>query len=84
MAAHLGIIDEEAIEGMSFAFFEDVLSELNHKLTFDAVANYAGNSFCSKSWDMITEHHPLLTQHANRSAGKPTGALSDLAKFFGG
>ena len=69
---------------MSFVFFEDVLGELNHRITFDAIANYAGNSFCSKSWDMITEHHPLLTHGAEAPGGKQTGALQDLAKLFGG
>ena len=34
---------------MSYVFFEDVLEELGHKLTYDAVVNYAGNSFCEKS-----------------------------------
>lgn len=58
IAAHLGVIDEEAIGDMSFVFFSDVLAELNHKITFDAVSGYAGNSFFEKSWDVIMEHHP--------------------------
>ena len=46
IAAHLGIVDENAINNMSMVFFEDVLSELGKKLNYDAVVNYAGNSFC--------------------------------------
>ena len=52
-------MDEEAIDNMSFLFFEDVIEELGHKLIYDAVANYAGNSFCDKAWEMITEHNPF-------------------------
>lgn len=44
---------------MSYLFFEDVLSELGKKLNYDAVVNYAGNSFCDKSWQMITEANPF-------------------------
>ena len=51
MAVHLGVVNEEDIDNMSYVFFEDVLEELGHKLTYDAVVNYAGNSFCEKSWD---------------------------------
>lgn len=46
---------------MSLIFFEDVLEELNKKLNYDAIVNYAGNSFCNKSWDMIQESHPFST-----------------------
>lgn len=59
IAAHLGIIDEDAIDNMSMVFFEDVLSELGKKLNYDAVVNYAGNSFCEKSWDMIHDANPF-------------------------
>lgn len=44
---------------MSFLFFEDVITELGHKLTYDAVVNYAGNSFCEKSWEMISDSNPF-------------------------
>lgn len=52
-------MDEEAIDNMSFVFFEDVIEELGHKLIYDAISNYAGNSFCDKSWEMISEHNPF-------------------------
>lgn len=44
---------------MSWVFFEDVLEELGRKLNYDAVVNYAGNAFCEKSWDLITENNPM-------------------------
>ena len=33
IAAHLGIVDEEQINNMSFVFFDDVLTELGYNLT---------------------------------------------------
>lgn len=77
IAAHLGVVDEEQINNMSYVFFEDVLEELGHKLTYDAIVNYAGNSFCEKSWDMISEHNPFNVGDGNR------GVMKNLANFFG-
>lgn len=48
--------------------------ELGKKLNYDAISNYAGNSFCEKSWDMIQEANPMGT-------GKKTGTNS-VAAFF--
>lgn len=51
---------------MSMEFFESVLGELGHKLIYEAVVNYAGNSFCEKSWEMISEHNPFnLDENGN-------------------
>lgn len=79
LAAHLGVVDEGQLDGMSFVFFEDVLAELGHKLHYDAVINYAGNGFCEKSWDMIRECNPF---HIQEGAGKGTGNAGGLAGFF--
>lgn len=78
IAAHLGIVDEEQINNMSFVFFDDVLTELGYKLTYEAISNYAGNSFCQKSWDMIEKCNPF---HIGNSHG--TGiAMNSLAGFL--
>lgn len=63
---------------MSFIFFEDVLEQLGHKLTYDAVVNYAGNSFCEKSWDMISDNNPLSIA----SGGKTSKAMDTLVNMF--
>lgn len=63
---------------MSYVFFEDVLTELGHKLTYDAVVNYAGNSFVEKSWEMIMEHNPMNASEDHKSQT----AMSNLAGFF--
>ena len=79
IAAHLGVIDESQINNMSYVFFEDVLTELGYKLNFEAVANYAGNSFCEKSWDMIQTSNPFNLQPV-KSVGQ---AMQSIAGFFG-
>lgn len=76
-------MDEKAIDNMSFIFFEDVLSELNHKLTFDAVSGYAGNSFFDKSWDVIMEHHPLIAREPGEAQTAQGNAMQGLASLFG-
>lgn len=65
---------------MSYIFFEDVLTELGHKLSYDAVVNYAGNSFCKDSWDMIQSTNPM-TMDEN---GKSRKQQQTLADFLGG
>ena len=80
MATHLGVVDEEQINNMSYLFFEDILTELGHKLTYDAIVNYAGNSFCDKSWDMITKNNPFNTE--NDEKGQSASTLKSLANFF--
>ena len=64
---------------MSYVFFEDVLAELGHKLTYDAVVNYAGNAFAEKAWDMITENNPF-----NVGGDTNKKAMNDLAGFLAG
>lgn len=83
IAAHLGIVDEEAIDNMSFVFFEDVLAELNHRLTFDAISNYAGNSFFEKSWEIIMENHPLLMTQTDGTQAEQSKTMQGLAELFG-
>lgn len=64
---------------MSYVFFEDVLAELGHKLNYDAVVNYAGNSFCEKSWQMITDSNPFNIEHGDRNnVGSAENALADF------
>ena len=55
---------------MSYVFFNKVLTSLGHKLVYDAVVNYAGNSFCEKSWDMIMNSYPLETHDQKATSAK--------------
>lgn len=65
---------------MSYVFFNDVLTELGHKLNYDAVVNYAGNSFAEKSWDMIMDSNPMMMDEN----GKSHRMNNQLAEFLGG
>ena len=80
MAAHLGVVEEERINEMSYIFFEDVLSELGHKLSYEAIVNYAGNSFVEKSWDMIMDSNPMLIGDGSHLS---TRQKNDMVSFFG-
>lgn len=80
VATYLGVVDEEQINNMSYVFFENILTELGYRLTYDAVVNYAGNSFCESSWDMILEHNPFNVGEQN---GMNNKAMNALADFFG-
>lgn len=64
---------------MSYQFFENVLGELGRKLNYDAVVNYAGNSFCEKSWDMIMDSNPMMMDEN----GKTSRGKNDMINFFG-
>ena len=63
---------------MSYIFFEDVIEQLGHKLVYDAIVNYAGNSFCENSWEMIMENNPL----ESASGGGMTKNQKNLLNFF--
>ena len=63
IAAHLGIVDEEQINSMSFVFFDDVLMELGYKL---------------KSWEMIERSNPfhIGNPHAGAAMNSLAGFLA--------
>ena len=65
---------------MSYLLFNDILRELGHKLSYEAVVNYAGNSFCKDSWNMIMDTNPM-TMDEN---GKGSKQQKTLADFLGG
>ena len=45
---------------MSIPFFNSVLAALGKRVNYDAVVNYAGNSFAKDSWKLIQEANPLV------------------------
>ena len=78
LAAHLGVVDEECINNMAYVFFDDVLRELGYRLNYEAIVNYAGNSFCEKSWDIIQRSNPFNVADPNDRAQ----AMGSLVNFF--
>ena len=79
IATHLGVIDEDQINEMSHLFFQEILKELGHKLSYEAIVNYAGNSFCKDSWDMIMDSNPMTMDEQGRGSKKQ----QTLANFLG-
>ena len=78
MAVHLGETDESKIDSMSNIFFEDVLAALGRKLNYDAIVNYAGNSYFEKSWEIITENNPM---HIKKEVVDKTGIGSMIEQM---
>lgn len=78
IATHLGVVDEEQINEMSYVFFNDVLEELGHKLNYDAIVNYAGNSFAEKSWDMITDSNPFNVGSNKKMSNSQAKTFADF------
>ena len=44
---------------MSIVFFNSVLTMLGKRVNYDAVVNYAGNSFAKDAWKTIRDANPL-------------------------
>lgn len=65
---------------MSYLFFEDILAELGQKLSYEAVSNYAGNSFCKDSWDMIQKANPFK-EDQNGQTGNRAATMSIVQEF---
>lgn len=63
---------------MSYVFFNNVLEELGHKLSYDAIVNYAGNSFCDKSWDMIMDANPMTMGDEKHMSAKQAQTFADF------
>jgi len=64
---------------MSYIFFQDILEQLGHRIAYDGISNYAGNSFVEKSWDMIMEHNPMtLIQEGGQKVTSQNRGLVDL------
>lgn len=63
---------------MSMPFFDDLLKELRYKINYDAIVNYAGNSFFEDSWDTIQRANPFNVEDPNNSSA----TMSALGKFL--
>lgn len=77
---HIGWTEEQ-VNDMYYPTFQNVLGQLGRKLNYDAVVNYAGNSFVQKSWEMIEKANPL--QPAEK-ASATNNAMSNLVALLGG
>lgn len=63
---------------MSIPFFKAVLKALGKRLNYEAVVNYAGNSFCKDAGKLISESNPLRSERENVANGL-LGLFSSVA-----
>ena len=73
IAAHLGEVDEEKINNMSYIFFQDVLEALGKRINFESISNMYGKTvFDKKGGDainnMIAKANPLTKPSTTNSA----------------
>jgi hypothetical protein len=52
---------------MGIVFFNNILAALGKRVNYDAVVNFAGNSFAKDAWKTIQEANPLI-KHKQRHA----------------
>ena len=79
------MIDEAQLNKMSFIFFEDILEQLGRRITYEGIVNYAGNSFCEKSWEMIMENNPIeLIHEGGEKVNSKNKGLSDFFSHLSG
>lgn len=69
----MGVIDENAINNMSYIFFQDVLEALGKKVNFDSISNMYGKTVFGKKdgqaiTKMIQDANPLSKPSTSNSA----------------
>ena len=60
-------------------FFNGVIKALGKRINYDAVVNYAGNSFAKDSWEMIQNANPIIK---SRKLDKGTAQLFSNIKVM--
>lgn len=74
VAAYLGCPHEEDVLNMSNLFFDGILDFIGRRLKYEAMANYAGNSYMKDAYKIIEDNYPLKAiSKAEESSG--VGAL---------
>lgn len=73
IAAHLGVVDEDQINNMSYVFFQDVLRALGKRIEYESISNmYGRTAFDKKSNEainrMIAKANPLVKESTTNSA----------------
>lgn len=80
LMVHVGYTENQVNE-MYYPTFHRVLGQLGRKLNYEAVVNYAGNSFMQKSWEMIEKANPLTPI---QERGSTSAAMQNLVALLGG
>lgn len=80
LMVHIGYTEDQ-VDAMYYPTFQKVLGQLGRKLNYEAVVNYAGNSFVQKSWEMIEQANPLRSSSEKNSS---SSAMQNLVALLGG
>ena len=73
VAAHLGEVDENKINNMSYIWFNSVLEALGKRLNYESISNLYGNSFAKDAAKLVQAANPLL-----KNGGKPNTGVMGL------
>jgi len=77
VAAHLGEVNEEKINNMSYIWFQSVLAALGKRISYESISNLYGNSFAKDAAKLIQASNPLL-----KNGGKPdTGVMGLIGQI---
>ena len=73
VAAHLGVVEEERINNMSYIFFQAVLDALGKKVNFESISNMYGKTVFDKKGGnainkMIQDANPFTKPSTTNSA----------------
>ena len=76
VAAHLGEVDEEKIDNMSYVWFNNVLKALGKRIAFESISNLYGNSFAKDANKYIQEANPLNGKNGKHAGNGGVDALT--------
>lgn len=77
VAAHLGEVDENKINNMSYVWFQTVLKALGKRIEFESISNLYGNAFAKDAGKIVPAANPLL-----KNGGKTnTGVMGLMGKI---
>lgn len=69
VAAHLGEVDENKINNMTYIWFQSVLEALGKRINFESISNIYGNSFAKDSAKIVQSSNPLLKNGGKTNTG---------------
>ena len=77
MATHLGEVDEDKINEMSYIWFVLVLQALGKRLDYESIVNLLGNSFAKDAAKAVAAANPLKA--SNRGTGGSGAMFAQMA-----
>ena len=78
VAAHLGEVEEDKINNMSYVWFNLVLEALGKRLNYSSISNLYGNSFAKDAAKLVQQAYPLAKHNSSASN---VGSMIGMTKF---